>query len=250
MPIAPDSGTSHHQWLSVLKGIAPSSCFVQVMTASKFASTTENIFLDFRLVASNANFDVKRFPKPSKDDIETVETATRRQAANPSWRQSRIGRITASIFHEVNVKVKKLTKNKNVNFSDTLDKIFGNGPNLNHLPAIKYGIEMKVHAKTKYLEVLKTMHHKDIRVSECGLFLHSELCYIGATPDLLVECSCCGLGIVEMKCPHSISDKKPAVGTPTYLIKNSVGNISLNETHRYYTQVQGQMGVVNEMKHF
>ena len=148
---------------------------------------------------------MEKLPKLLKKDIEHVEEVTRQQAANLLWHESRIGHITASSFHEINVKAKKLAIVKEVNFSKTLSKIFGFGPNLNDLCAIKYGVAMEPEAKIKYKEVLNGMHHTDI---DCGIFLHSEFCFISATPDLVVQRSCCGLGIVEIKCPQTIADKK------------------------------------------
>ena len=40
---------------------------------------------------------------------------------------------------------------------------------------------MKPEAKIKYEEVLNGMDHTDV---DCGIFLHSEFCFISATPDL------------------------------------------------------------------
>ena len=149
-PTPLNSGTSNRQWLSVSQHVAPSSCFVKVMKASHCISSSSNVFLNFCQLVSSANFEVKKLPKLSKKDIEHVEEATRQQAANPLWHESRIGRITASSFHEINVKVKKLANTKEVNFSNTLNKIFGCGPNLSDLPAIKYGVAMELEAKIKY----------------------------------------------------------------------------------------------------
>ena len=41
--------------------------------------------------------------------------------------------------------------------------------------------------------------HEDFRVSKCGLFISTEYPFLGASPDGHVQCSCCGLGICEVK---------------------------------------------------
>ena len=42
---------------------------------------------------------------------------------------------------------------------------------------------------------------------ECGLFIHETKQFQRASPDLLVECSCCGKGILEAKCPFCIAER-------------------------------------------
>ena len=54
---------------------------------------------------------------------------------------------------------------------------------------------MELQWSLKQKEVLNGMHHTDV---DCGIFLHSEFCFISASPDLVVQRSCCGLGIVEI----------------------------------------------------
>lgn len=65
---------------------------------------------------------------------------------------------------------------------------------------------------------------------------------MGASPDLLVECSCCGQGVVEIKCPYSIVNKTPTPDNLPYL-KAVHGRISLHKKHKYFAQIQGQMAL-------
>ena len=64
------------------------------------------------------------------------------------------------------------------------------------LPALKHGREMEAIAKAFYLEIFKK-NLKDVKYRECGLFIHETKQFLGASPDLLVECSFCGKGILE-----------------------------------------------------
>ena len=52
-------------------------------------------------------------------------------------------------------------------------------------------------------------NYKDVKYRECGLFIHDTKQFLGASPDLFVECSCCGKGILEVKCPFFIANDIP-----------------------------------------
>ena len=65
------------------------------------------------------------------------------------------------------------------------------------------------HAKTKYKKLCKKKH-KNLKISETGLVIYKEKPFIAVSPDLEVECDCCGLGLVEIKCPYSIKGEKPS----------------------------------------
>lgn len=69
--------------------------------------------------------------------------------------------------------------------------------------------------------------------------------FIGASPDGIVNCECCGSGLLEIKCPISVAHTSPGDSNLQYLKKNKDSEIHLNNNHSYYTQVQHQMGVLN-----
>ena len=48
--------------------------------------------------------------------------------------------------------------------------------------------------------------HSDFDCRHCGLFLNTEYPMFGATPDGLVNGTCCGVGVVEVKCPITLRD--------------------------------------------
>ena len=79
--------------------------------------------------------------------------------------------------------------------------------------------------------------HKDLVVSQCGLYIDESRPYIAATPDGLIWCSCCGKGVLEIKCPYSYRDvpvEKMASEASTFL--NPDGKLKQN--HKYYYQVK------------
>ncbi|KAL1439196.1 hypothetical protein MTO96_047412 [Rhipicephalus appendiculatus] len=62
---------------------------------------------------------------------------------------------------------------------------------------------------------------------------------------MLVECSCCGKGLVEVKCPWSVKDGKLSdllLGSSSFVTENK-GALELRTAHRYFYQVQTQMYV-------
>jgi hypothetical protein len=112
-----------------------------------------------------------------------------------------------------------------------------------NIPSLKYGREMEGKAKEVFWKYFKTNHREAI-IRECGLFIHEEKQYLGASPDSLVECACCGKGVVEIKCPSSIIDKVPTADNLSYLVLHN-GKTVLKQNHAYYAQVQGQMAITH-----
>ena len=117
------------------------------------------------------------------------------------------------------------------------------------LPALKYGSEIEPVAKAFYLETFKR-NHKDVKYRECGLFIHETKQFLGASPDLLVECSCCGKGILEVKCPFCFANDIPTHLNLDYLVRIN-DEVTLKMKHSFYAQVQEQLAVTKtEWCHF
>jgi len=99
---------------------------------------------------------------------------------------------------------------------------------------------MKVYTNSE----MKRFGHKDVKVELCGLFVMQIKSFIGASSDTVVSCSCCGKGVLEIKCFHSIANQILSESNLTYLEKSAVkGKLNLVSSHPYYSQVQTQMGV-------
>ena len=69
--------------------------------------------------------------------------------------------------------------------------------------------------------------------------------FLGASPDSLVDCSCCGFGLLKCKCLSSARDKNISeyLTTPGCVILEKDHSYELKPNHPYYTQVQHQMFV-------
>jgi len=88
--------------------------------------------------------------------------------------------------------------------------------------------------------------HEHFVVSDSGLNVNPQWPHLGASPDGIVNCDCCGKGSCEIKCPFCYKDatiQETSGQKNSCLIENN-GNISLNKKHAYYFQVQAQIFII------
>lgn len=107
-------------------------------------------------------------------------------------------------------------------------------------PAVRYGRDNEQNALKKY-KVLCSAAHDDV-FEEAGLLVCSQHVFLAATPDMLIECRCCGKGLVEVKCPWTVRDGKlrDLLQVKGFLVE-SEGSLRLHRNHRYYCQIQTQL---------
>ena len=111
--------------------------------------------------------------------------------------------------------------------------------------ACLYGCKHKDDAHKAYTEVMNAQH-RSFTVVKSDLVLDMSHPFIGASPNGLVECSCCGKGTLEIKCPYSCRDKafeEASKDKSFYLQRNDEGDLLLTKDHVYYYQIQIQMEV-------
>ena len=195
----------------------------------------------------NVSDFLSNLPILSEAEISILEEQTVGQSDSDLWRSQRQGRITASIAHNVMTKMNTLsTESKRSKNTDSLvSSIMGYKMVNSNIPALKYGRVMEDEARESYTKTLVSLGHKHIKVRKSGLWLMSNHQYLGASPDALVSCSCCGSGIVEIKCPLSIAHQNPEEANLAFLDR-STNVIKLKKTHQYYSQIQTQLGVTNK----
>ena len=75
---------------------------------------------------------------------------------------------------------------------------------------------MEIEVAKTFIEFIKRKH-KDIKLSDRGLFVDVTLPYVGASPDRILLCLCCEKACVEIKCPYSINYIKPCYSNLEYL---------------------------------
>ena len=177
----------------------------------------------------------------SSDEINAIEKITVGQADNEAWHQQREGRITASNFYRVFTKVESMKVSGENSADKLVNSLLGKAKPTTNLPALKYGRDMEPIAIQEFIKHFKK-HHKDVRYRECGIFIDKSKQYLGASQDLLIECSCCGKAVVEIKNPLSIADEIPSAHNLSYLCMSN-GKVALKQQHQYFAQVQGEMAI-------
>lgn len=182
------------------------------------------------------------------EEIETIERLTKSQRLTKFWYRFRAGRITASLFKRVcrtSIDHPSLSLLKQI--SDPQDCKFSS-------VYTSYGIEFESVARNEYQARMIDLGHINFKVTQSGLIVSNEYPHIGASPDGIWSCECCGIGTLEIKCPYKGKDK----GIIAYCNeRNSCieqlidGSFSLKKDHEYYFQVQMQLFVsACEIAHF
>ena len=66
---------------------------------------------------------------------------------------------------------------------------------------------------------------------------------LGASPDAVINCDCCGNGCLEIKCSYSVRDKyiSELLNSKNSCLENNGVYIALKKSHKYYYQVQCQL---------
>ena len=245
-------GTNRKHMFEELKKTVPNGC-----CTSFYARDYETDVSSEVPVASNANLLTKlattcksveeflsQMPVPTDVQVQQIETETWGQADNATWANQRKGRITASNFYYGFTRANTIKANRSINHSvePLLRKIMAYDASKGHnIPALNHGKEYEPIAKEKYISLMKC-NHKEFTLSESGLFVDPSRPYLGASPDLLVYCSSCGMGLSEMKIPFSIVNEMLSAKNLPYLVEHD--NVTmLRKEHAYYAQIQGQLAL-------
>ncbi|XP_076845899.1 uncharacterized protein LOC143491083 isoform X2 [Brachyhypopomus gauderio] len=117
-----------------------------------------------------------------------IEEATRSQSATPEWYSLRRERVTASHFREVS----------HVRGPGAAERIIRGTRQTAHM---KRGLEMETGALKDYAVL------KNLNLTKCGLVIHPDASWLGASPDGLVydPLERPSFGLVEIKCPNAQS---------------------------------------------
>lgn len=134
----------------------------------------------------------------SEEQAVQMERRTRGQHTSSLWFAARAGRVTASSMHSVygtDLSSPALSIVKRVCYPTR-------GPGT---AATSWGIRHEETARQAY--TAQTAHqHTDQQVQICGFFVNPAFPQVGASPDAIVTCTCCGKGCVEVKCPAKYKD--------------------------------------------
>jgi hypothetical protein len=136
----------------------------------------------------------------SKEESVRVEMITKTQSSCKEWHRFRAGRITAS-------RLKAVCSTSIAEPSHSLIKGICY-PHVNKftVAATKWGCDHERVAIEKYVREMSVLHDNFI-LEENGLLINPKFPYMGASPDSIVKCDCCGDGCLEVKCPYCIRDR-------------------------------------------
>ncbi|KAJ8928717.1 hypothetical protein NQ314_018682, partial [Rhamnusium bicolor] len=173
----------------------------------------------------------------TEEECEEINKTTKAQSNSKEWFHQRAGRITASKLNDV-------------------CRTSLSNPSLSLIKQICYPLKFTFKSKTtewgiihekNALEAYKneqTISHDNLSLDDIGLCITPDLSQFGASPDAKVNCSCCGTGCVEVKCPYllqNITIEKFADLKTSCLLQTKTNEIYLDNGHSYYYQVQQQM---------
>ena len=180
----------------------------------------------------------------TEQQVKLVAEKTLLQSNSLLWKSYRVGKISSSNAHAVIAKFDKHLSVKNEKAAFNLcAQILGYKKNA-YSKAIQWGNMFEPYARKRYIKEMQKSH-KSFKCVETGLLISTEHPYLAASPDGITTCTCCGTGLVEIKCPWTSRQKKVSeyvktnqsfleliTGTNTYTLKNN---------HPYRTQIQHQL---------
>lgn len=170
------------------------------------------------------------------DKVNEIERKTRGQSNCQEWKDERKFRFTASNFGLI------CGRKRN---HETLVK---NLLNPKHFTSryTNHGLKYEPIALEQYQKYMMSIR-RPVQVFKSGLVISSDFPYLGASPDgKVVDPGCSNpFGLSEVKCPETKYLVTPldACSDSNFFLEEVNGMPKLKRTHKYYTQVQGLMGV-------
>ena len=186
----------------------------------------------------------------TKEELTYLEEATRTQSASITWHNYCCGRITGSVIGDV---LKANIDNPPKSLVLKITK-----PRYGELnaPALCWGRDKEEEAIFEYINCSSDQNyipdslcfvtqtfHDDLNYKKLGLLVCGVRPWLGVSPDGVINCSCCGFGVVEVKCPFSLRDcgLSKAVEGGKFYVRKEGSRYILDKGHKYYAQVQHEM---------
>ena len=210
-----------------------SSDFPQPLKSLKQSSYVDLDYHELLKVCESASVEI------TAEMAKLVEKATRSQSQSKLWFKYRAGRITAS-------RMKAVCHTDAGNPAQSLIKSICYPEAFSFTTkATQWGCKHEKVAQQIYYNTSRTKHN-DLCLTESGLVISLQWPFVGASPDGVVDCTCCGKGVLEIKCPycHRENDLRTAAAQDTqFCLKTSHGELHLDHNHAYYYQIQTQLFV-------
>lgn len=179
------------------------------------------------------------------EKIRQTERETRHQSRSALWYSVRRYRITASVFGKV---YKRLPSTP----PDCLVKELLH-PQQFSTKATEWGRQHEAVALKAYIEHQLSMGHDGLLAVNAGFVVCEEHPFLGASPDAYVNdpTSVDQYGLAEIKCPYKYRDLSPEDAAMnldffcSLCVEGGVKVLHLKRTHDYYSQIQGQLAIVD-----
>ena len=158
-------------------------------------------------------------------EAQYLSQASCLQSQSLLWFEHRKGRITASQFGAIcRTSIQSPSQS-------LLNRILQITPMVN-AAALDWGISKEVQQSQHTSMLFKQTTPHAFVVKSTGLRLNPDYPHLGASPNGLVSCFCCGYGLLETKCPYSKRHLDPTkiVDASFYLKPTSTG---LRLSHSY-----------------
>lgn len=174
----------------------------------------------------------------SKAYRDKVETETSEQTASEKWKYQRLGRITASVAHSVLHAKQETFVNPD---SYIVNNIMQHSSFTSE--STEHGQRSEPIAKQLYKDIQKD--HTEFRFKDSGLIIDIDHPFLGASPDGIASCTCCGHRVIEIKCPSAFRDMsiEQICMQPGYHLQMKDGSVSCKPSSPWYTQMQMQMHI-------
>ena len=168
--------------------------------------------------------------------IDHLTSVTLTEARNENCKLHRLGRITASSFHEAcHLKLDSQCSS----FEEKIMRY----KNFFSTAATRYSTQYESKAREEYkMEMVK--YYRNFELQPTGLNVNEKFPQLGASPDGLIYCNCHGHRILEKKCPHKYKNDFEKFENNKNFLLDLNDLIKIN--HEYnYCQVQGQIPVLD-----
>lgn len=172
------------------------------------------------------------------DQCSEIEEKTRGQCKNDNWHRMRKGLLTASLYHQVCC---------STDITRTAASLLKPGLNEECLPqAVRFGRMYEDKARNMFIRGHR-FRHRQCKVEVPGLVMSEDsLCpMLACSPDGIVNCKLCGKFLIEVKCSFKYKCFHPtnALKLSKICQEDDDNCVSMNTSHKYYYQIQGQMAV-------
>ena len=167
----------------------------------------------------------------TEDEAAYLADATKLQSKSLIWFEHRRARITASKFHTVcHTSITSPSRS-------LVQQILTVGGNVTSA-AIVWGIQNEMVAVQEFKQKVSPSH-TSFELKFTGLHVNPKFPHLGASPDGLVSCECCGEDFLSIRHTSPTSVDMPRDSTSSLTMEE----LSNSPTHKYCYQIQGQMAV-------